>query len=839
MSRLLHWASLRFYLQHPWQLGIAIAGIGLGVGVYVGVQLANDSAARAFDLSAALVRGQTSHRLLPIGANLDETVYRDVIIEHGIATAAPVIEAVVGIASRTDLRVPLLGIDPLQERGIRSYSGFAPARGGGDLGRLMAEPGTVLLPRALAAELGADPGTHLTLRIEGRDVDVTVLGTIPSLGADIAAEPPVLADIATAQELLGLGGRLSRIDLRLTEQQAQRLAGALMPGAILVPVDRQGGAFTELAAAFRTNLTALGLLALVVGTFLIYGTMSFAILQRRTTLGVLRAIGVSRGELIGSVLVEAFAVALAATVLGLAFGHWLAIGLVELVLRTIGDLYFSAAVIAAKPSPWIYAEGAALGMGATLLAAAKPALDAARASPALVLRRAALERGARRGARWATLAAIVLLALSGLILALGPNELYIAFGGLFAVLAAGALLTPAATVLLMRGIDRALGRRLGLPAVLAIRGVSASLSRTGVATAALAVAIATVNGVGLMITSFRTSLGDWLDTSLTADLYVSFDSAGNTRADPALLRAIEGIEGVAGLSLTRTVLVPTANGEIAVRAVRPGPRGWGLELVDGQPEAAFTALAEGRGVLASERLMFARTMKLGDALTLPTPSGLRQLPIVGAFRDFNTGNYSVVLALERYQREWNDFGITGIGVDLTDSADSAIAEQALRDTLAGRTAARVRSSSGIERLSLEVFDRTFKITEVLRVLAAVVAFLGVLSALLAIELERAHELGVLRALGFSPRGLAATLLTQTGLLGVAAGLMAIPLGTALAALLVHVINRRSFGWSMSFVVTAEPLLAGLALAVAAALLAGVYPAWRASRVELAAALREE
>jgi putative ABC transport system permease protein len=262
-------------------------------------------------------------------------------------------------------------------------------------------------------------------------------------------------------------------------------------------------------------------------------------------------------------------------------------------------------------------------------------------------------------------------------------------------------------------------------------------------------------------------------------------------------------------------------------------------VVEGEPSTALTALAEGRGVLVSERLLFARGLRVGETVTLPTPTGAETLPIAGAFRDFNTGNYSIVIALERYQRDWNDLGLTGIGVDLAEGADAAEAESALREELAGYSGARVRSSSGIERLSLEVFDRTFKITEVLRILAAIVAFLGVLSALLAIELERAHELGVLRALGFSPRGLAATLLTQTGLLGVAAGLIAIPLGITLAGLLVHVINRRSFGWSMSFVVSAGPLATGLLLAIVAALLAGIYPSWRASRIELAAALREE
>jgi putative ABC transport system permease protein len=472
------------------------------------------------------------------------------------------------------------------------------------------------------------------------------------------------------------------------------------------------------------------------------------------------------------------------------------------------------------------------------LAAAKPALDAARTMPAQVLRRMALERGAHRGARRGALVAMPLLAVSGLTLAFGPDELYVAFAGLFAVLAAGALLTPAATILLMRGVDWAVGRRLRLPALMAVRGVSASLSRTGVATAALAVAIATVNGVGLMITSFRGSLGDWLDSTLTADLYVGFDGTGHELTD-SLLRSIEGIDGVLGLSLTRTILVPATAGAIAVRAVRPGARGWGLVVVDGEPGAVFAALAAGRGILASERLMFARKLRVGDVVVLPTPLGEQELPILGAYRDFNTGSYSVVLALERYRRDWMDSELTGIGVDLDEGADAAAAEAALGSILAGETGIRIRSSRGIEQLSLEVFDRTFKITEVLRVLAAIVAFLGVLSALLAIELERAHELGVLRALGFSPRGIATNLLTQTGLLGAAAGLIAMPIGTALAALLVHVINRRSFGWSMSFALTPGPLAAGFLLAVAAALLAGLYPSWRASRVELAMALREE
>jgi len=197
------------------------------------------------------------------------------------------------------------------------------------------------------------------------------------------------------------------------------------------------------------------------------------------------------------------------------------------------------------------------------------------------------------------------------------------------------------------------------------------------------------------------------------------------------------------------------------------------------------------------------------------------------------------MALERYRREWQDDTLTGVGLDIAESASRQSVEKAVRDVLSASAGVRLRSSDAIERLSLEVFDRTFQITEVLRLLAGVVAFLGVLSALLAIELERGREMAVLRAIGFVPRQLGGLLLAQTGLLGAAAGVIAMPIGIALAALLVHVINRRAFGWSMDLVVAPGDLALGFVLALGAALLAGVYPAWRASRVNLAVGLREE
>jgi putative ABC transport system permease protein len=837
VNHLLRRSSVRFYWRHPWQLVLAVAGISLGVAVYVGVDLANGSAERAFELSAALVRGQATHRLLPVGGDLDEATYRDIVAVRGIAAAAPVLELDVGIAGRPGVRYPLLGIDPLQEAAVRDFTSYIPGRGT-DFARLITEPGTVLLPSALADELRLAKDETVLLTVRGREVRVRMLGTVAAASQDAETEPPLVADIATAQELAGRTGTISRIDLKLTAREAEDLARDVPPGTVLVPAESDNRAFTELAAAFRTNLRALGLLALVVGMFLIYGTMSFAIVQRRATLGVLRAIGLTRREVLGTVLLEALALGLIATVIGLVLGHVLAMRLVDLVLRTIGDLYFTSTITAVPPSADIYVRGAVLGIAGTLLAGAKPALDAARSAPAAVMRRAELERGTQRAAWLAAWTALPLLAASLLLLAFGSRSLLFAFGGLFGVLAGCALLVPQATLLSMRALERGVGRFLPLSGLLAVRGVGASLSRTGVATAALAIAVATVNGVGLMITSFRTSLADWLGTTLTADLYVGFDGNGTALTDAELAR-IEALSGVAGVSLTRMVLIPTPAGELAVRALRPGPKGFGLEIVDGEPADALAAVADGRGLVASERYAFARNLSVGDALELPTPTGIERLPIVGTFRDFNTGDYSVAVALDWYRTRWGDDSLTGIGIHVEDGAERSLQdiETAVRAELPAPV--RIRSTEGIRQVSLEIFDRTFQITEVLRLLAALVAFLGVLSALLSIELERAHELAVLRSLGFSPRELTATLIAQTGLLGAAAGLAAVPIGTGLAVLLVHVINRRAFGWSMDFVLTPAPLVSGFALAVGAALLAGIYPAVRASRIGLGGALREE
>ncbi len=387
---------------------------------------------------------------------------------------------------------------------------------------LVVEPGTVLLPEALAGELGVARGDSMTLTIGRRDVVVRVLGVVPAGRRRCKPSRRSWPTSRRRKSCSATLGRINRIDLCADGGASARSRATPPAGAVLIPAETEDAAFRELTAAFRTNLTALGLLALVVGMFLIYGTMAFAILQRTQTLGILRTLGVSRAR--------------------------------DPANDSLGDGRYrrrrDGARARARPRACDRPRRAraandrrsvvrrgrrrrrAVAVDLRARRGARPRRDAARRGQAGARRRAhhAGRRAAPRRARAARARGSPARGLrrrcrcsrrAGSMLAFGPSELYAAFAALFGVLAAGALLTPLATVALMSALDRVLGRRAGIPVTLAVRGVSASLSRTGVATAALAVAVATVNGVGLMIASFRASLDDWLQTTLTADVYVS------------------------------------------------------------------------------------------------------------------------------------------------------------------------------------------------------------------------------------------------------------------------------------------------------------------------------
>ncbi len=597
-------------------------------------------------------------------------------------------------------------------------------------------------------------------------------------------------------------------------------------------------------AAFDVNLTALSLLALIFGMFLIYNAVTFSVVQRRGLLGRLRALGVTRGQLLRLILSEAAWIGAAGAVLGLGLGVVLARGLVRLVTRTINDLYFTVSVEGVALEPVLVAKAAALGVGATLLAALPPALEAASSSPRLAMLRSVTESRMRRMVPRAAALGVSTAVAGGILIALSGRNLVVSFTAFFLIVSGMALVTPWATTLLMRvlrPLTRVGGGSLGL---MASRGVVNALSRTAPAIAALVVAVSVTVGLGVMIQSFRGTLVRWLDGTLRADVYVSLPGPTASRALgtlwPELVDEYGSHPEVVGLSTYRGVDVVAADGPFRLVALDLDPRGEGaFDFVGGDDESVMRAFQAAEGAIVSEPYAFRRGLGVGDPVTLPTPGGPRDLPILGVFYDYGSEQGTVIVSRAVYDRFFDDPGVTSLGLFLGPEADSeAVVRQLLAAVPEGRTVL-VRTDDVLRSASLEVFDRTFEVTAVLRLLAFIVAFVGVLSALMALELERARELGVLRATGLTPGQVWRLVVTQTGLIGFAAGVLAVPMGLVLSVVMIFVINKRSFGWTLEMEVGPEVVAQAIALALVGALLAGLYPAWRMSRTSPAVALRGE
>jgi putative ABC transport system permease protein len=379
---------------------------------------------------------------------------------------------------------------------------------------------------------------------------------------------------------------------------------------------------------------------------------------------------------------------------------------------------------------------------------------------------------------------------------------------------------------------------------MAARGVAASLSRTGVAVAALMVALSVTVGVSVMVRSFRAAVEDWLGETLRADVYVTAAPLVAARNEARLPRALSdrlrALPGVAAVGTARGVTVPGTDGAVFLTALELPPASRPLgRLLAGDERAARRAFAEGEAVFVSEPFSYKRGVGVGQTLTLATRAGPRPFVVAAVFRDYGSDAGTVLMSRRTYDRHFDDPYISSVGLYAVPGADVDELVARVRAAAGAGETLLVRSNRALRQVTLEVFDRTFEVTAVLRLLALVVAAFGVMSALMALELERTRELGVLRALGFTGGQVAAVVSIETGLLGLLAGLLAVPVGSALAAVLVFVINRRSFGWTMDLALGFPALALAPLLGLVAGLAGGLYPARLMARASPAEALRDE
>ncbi len=831
---------------------VSIAGVAIGVGAVAAIHRANRSVTDSFRSAVETVSGNT--RLTVEGIDgVPESAGLRMRWLWDVGSFAPVVDRFAVCGDGTDEPVEIFGVDVTSEDPVRRYRLLAPSVGS-DL-RMLFAPDAVLAPESFARRHGLRVGSELPLFANGRKRVVRVAGILEPLGPARASGGQVLVTgLRHAQRLFGRAGRVDRIDVTFPEgvredTVARRLAASLPPGLSVKRPEARSETADKMVRAYRFNLTALGSIALLVGAFLVYNTVSMSVLRRWPEIGTLRALGASRRSIFWSFLSEGLALGAVGTALGEILGSALARVLLPAVGGTVVNIYRTTATLELSSSWEPFVAAAVVGIVSSGAAALVPAMEAARIPPAATMRPGSVERRRRRRAVPFALAAAGCVAL-GALLALLPSIGGFPFFGFLSVgcaiiaLAAG---TPAAALGLEYLARRPMRRLWGPPGRLAAAFFSGNLSRNSVAIAALALALGMTAAMAVMIASLRNTVITWVNQSVASDLFVK--SATGARRGiigtvPAeALALIESVPGVAIADGFRTVDVQDAEGNpftVGAGDFAIASRTGALPLSSGRDPAAVFADARRQGaVFVSEPFARRFHKKRGDAISIPTPSGARSLPIADVYPDYSNDRGTVVMDRPLFLEIFHDTDFSTIAV----RARPGVSPETLRDRIlaraGGRFALTILTNRTLRREVLKIFDHTFAVTYGLEAVALAVAVLGVLNALFALILERRRELALLRILGTTRAQLRRSISLEALLIGVCALALSALAGAAFAAILILVINPQSFGWSIRVAIPWPALTASFALALAATVAASWAPSRIAVRSDPAAAMREE
>ncbi|WP_421190411.1 FtsX-like permease family protein [Aeromonas enteropelogenes] len=804
-------ALLRLYRAHPWLLLMSLVGLTLGVSLVVAIELLNHSARTNFVAARSQLAGEANYRLAPDGG-LDEQLYVTLVRSQPDLDAMPELHA--WLKDEQGRSFQLLGMDLFNPGPLRRLFGAEPdSKPDFSLSRA----DSIWLAAPEARRLGWQPGQSRTFLLSEASPDgkrgeraltLTLAGTFEP-GA-VPMERLLVTDIGLAQPLLGKEGRLDRIVFKLSETQARTLQTALQANAPqqplwLEPISPALDA-SQLGDALALNLTALSLLAMAVGLFLVFNAQRFVQSVRRPQLAQLIILGMPPRRVLGWLILELLLLATLGTLLGLLLGSLLALALMGQLTQALADLYGPNPIDLLRLSPASLGKALVIGLLGTLAANLPGWWQLLRQSP-LELRDGNSHPPTHPWRR--RLLAIAILLLCALCLwwpATGlTGALFIAGGWLLAM----ALWLPDA----LRAVLGWLRSRPGgsLTTRLAVAETRYHLDRTAIAVMALQLAIAAAIGIGVMVSSFRSSVEIWLGQRLAADLYVTAP------------KGVAGSKGTLSQATFDTILTAPEVSAVSRRSVHPArwqgqPIEWAQMDFIPELKAAYPLLA-GRWpatpdeVLASEPLTVRLGVRVGQTLDVTGEQGPRRLTVTGIYQDYGSDKGQILHAFE--------------GGKVQSLALFSNQPERLADRLRAQFGERVNllPAPAIHAAALKVFDQTFVVTELLKLLILGIAFVGIGSAFMVLGLARRGELQTLQSLGLSPRHCRWLLVWQGAGLGLLTALLALPVGYGLAWVLIEVVNPRAFGWRLAF--EAAPLHAVTALLLAP--VCGALASWYAAR----------
>jgi putative ABC transport system permease protein len=806
------------FAQNKTRSMLSVLAIALGVALGYAVQLITQSAQDELALGVRTLSGDADLQVRGPRSGFDERLYAELSRLPEVAVASPVVEIDAKLADREDV-LKIIGIDALRAAAVQPGL-IAEAGDRLDLFR----PNVLFLSPAAAHWLDLAAGAAISFQVALRDATLTVAGLAP------AGEQQRFAvmDIAGAQSNFDRLGLITRVDLRLQPGVdlaafRDRLQQRLPAGIVVERPEASLAASASVSRSYRVNMNVLALVALFTGGLLVFSTQALAVVRRRAHFALLRVFGVTRRDLVASLLAEGALIGAAGSALGLVAGYALAQAAVRVIGPDLGSGYFRGVAPTLVPAPLALALCFGLGVAAALLGSVLPALEAARASPAQALKAGDEERAfARLRPIWPGAAAIGIGAIASLLPPVAGLPL---FGYLaIALLLIGILmLMPriAALILAVIPLPRDAAPRLAL---LQLRGAP---GQAAVSLAAIVASMSLMISMAIMVTSFRDALDLWLERILPADVYVRVPAAGDTSymsaADQARIAALPGVRRAEFVREQQLLLDPARPRIVLLaRDLDPADPARRLALV-GAPSTQPAGPSP--PVWVNEAMVDLYGFTAGKVVDIPIAGKPTAFTVAGVWRDYARPQGAVVIERERYVDLTGDRTATNGALWLAPGTDLDQVSQAIAREVPGGSKLDIAAPGEVRDFSLKIFDRTFAVTYALELAAVVIGLLGLSSSFGALVLARRREFGVLRHIGMTRRQVGAMLASQ-GLAVSGIGLVVgLGLGSAISLILIHVVNRQSFHWGMGVSVP----WATLAAAAVVVLALSTLTAWASGR----------
>jgi len=876
--RLFEQFILRALAREKLRSAITVLGISLGVGVAIAIRLANASALESFRAATESVAGETSIQITGTAGRFDEMLLAELGWLRSYGQVSPVISgfAMIDLSSKSteapataEARGPflqILGVDVLRDRLIRRYRLLRVSERGPDpttreLLLLLSDPKSIVLTEQFARRNGISIGDKIVLLIGDTRREFAVRGLLLDEGPARALQGNfALMDIAAAQLAFNRIGLLDRVDVKLKRgletSIAERELESKLPAGLRVLRPETGyGQVEKMIAAFQFNLSALGSIALLVGLFLIYNTVSISVITRRDEIGALRAVGATRVMVLALFLCEALLLTITGTIVGLGLGRLMASAAVQITATTVETFYIASAATETAAG---HALGAvdialafALALPLSLAAAALPALEASRVRPVEAMRGSERLTRTFKPSRKHLTISIALFAAGYFLSRLDAVDGLPLFGyaSAAALIFGGAFTVPNALWVICAAARRFAGRTVRMGAVeakLASANLRAAIPRVSISVAALAVALAMMVAVSVMVGSFRETVSYWVNQTMVADIYArpltrsaTTDEGEISEAAIALAKAESQVAAVypfTTIQLTyRNEPITAGAGDFAT-FLNHG------SLLFKSPNDARDQIREAIGrdyVSVNESFSLRFKKGVGDVIELPTTSGAHAFKIVAIYYDYSSSRGWVVMDQTTFARHFPYARPTSMSLYLHPGADAAEVSDRLSRAVGVESQIIFATNRNLRREVMRVFDSTFAITYALEGIAIVIAALGVVSTLITLILERRGEIAVLGFLGATRRQIRRMVLIEALLIGGVSQVVGVTIGLLLSLVLIFVINVQSFGWTIQFHFPFVFLIQSTILMLAVTVVAGLYPAGRAAKVEALRFAREE